>query len=821
MPSRRQSTSAEARFRALVQHASDVVLVLDAQGTITFVSPSTERLFGVSAESLVGRDGSTLVYPPDLASTLDCFGRISEPGSSTRAEYRVVAAGGEVRHVETVFTNLLHEPAVAGFVLNSRDITERTVAEAQLRASEEWYRVMVETAEEGVWAIDPAHVTTFVNERMAAILRSSAADLIGRKVHEFVADQDQLALVVEGLERRRHGLSEQFDCELLRADGTTVWTLVSASPLFDSDGRYAGALGMITDISARKEAEAELQHSQRQLNAAQRLSGTGSWDFDLRTNQLRWSEELLRILGLDPGTPPSVATLWAACHADDQERISRIRDQAIAHGHETGELRIVRPDGNVRTLALVMEVEWGDHGSPGRMTGTVQDITERKALEEALKRQALHDTLTGLPNRVLFLDRVDLALRRRARTGESIAVLFVDLDDFKTVNDSLGHSAGDELLKAVGQRLSAALRPTDTVARVGGDEFAIILEAADQGGAEAVAARILTGLERPVSTGDREFVVQASVGIAIAADDADPEQLLRDADLAMYAAKKQVRKNGYRVFEPAMHTAARNRLELRGQLQTALELEQFDVFYQPVVDLHTDTVTGVEALVRWTHPVLGIVSPGDFIPLAEETGLIVPIGAHVLRQATAWIQRLNRHRGERPLTLSVNLSARQLLEPDFIRTIDDALAVSGLDPALLTLELTETVLVQEEQIVTPVLSQLRHRCLKVAADDFGTGYSSLSYLRRLPIDVLKIDRAFVTDIAESAQGKAVVEAVVTLARALGLSTVGEGIETRAQADALREIGCTYGQGYLFSRPLPAHELDLFLRQEGTALASSR
>ena len=643
-------------------------------------------------------------------------------------------------------------------------------------------------------------MTTFVNGRMAAILRSSPADLIGREVQEFVAGEDQRTLVADGLERRRQGLSEQFDCELLRADGTTVWTLVSASPLFHSDGRYAGSLAMVTDISARKEAEAELQQRQRQLNAAQRLSATGSWDFDLRTNELRWSEEFRRILGVDAGTPPSLTTVWAACHPADQERITRVRDQAIAHGRDTGELRIVRPDGSVRTLAMVIEVERSDHGAPGRMIGTVQDITERKALEEALKRQALHDTLTGLPNRVLLLDRVDHALRRRARTGESIAVLFVDLDDFKTVNDSLGHSAGDELLKAVGLRLSAALRPTDTVARVGGDEFAIILEAADQGVAESAATRILAALERPVSTKDREFVVQASVGIAVASDDTEPEQLLRDADLAMYAAKQQVRKNVYRVFEPAMHTAARKRLELRGQLQTALELDQFDVFYQPVVDLHSDAVTGVEALVRWTHPVLGLVSPGDFIPLAEETGLIVPIGAHVLRLATAGIQRLNRHRRGRPLTLSVNLSVRQLLEPDFIHTIDDALAASGLDPGLLTLELTETVLVQEEHIVTPVLSQLRRRGLKVAADDFGTGYSSLSYLRRLPIDVLKIDRAFVTDIAESAQGRAVVEAVVTLARALGHSTVGEGIETRTQADALREIGCTYGQGYLFGHP---------------------
>jgi diguanylate cyclase (GGDEF)-like protein/PAS domain S-box-containing protein len=684
----------------------------------------------------------------------------------------------------------------------------------ELRASEERYRVMVETAAEGVWALDAADVTTFANERMAAILGCRPDDLVGRSVFDFVAGAVERTLAVETLDRRRRGVTEQFDCQLVRADGVEVWTLMSASPMFDSEGRYAGSLAMVTDITARKRAEDELRQSQRQLAAAQRLSATGSWDRDLRGGVLRWSDEFIRILGLEPGTPPSLEALLAALHPDDRDEIARIRERATANGRDTVELRVVRPDGTMRTLQCVVEVERDDEGRPTLLTATAQDVTERKELEETLKRQALHDTLTGLPNRILFLDRVDHALRRRERTGEEIAVLFIDVDDFKTVNDSLGHTAGDEILLALGQRLVATLRPSDTVARLGGDEFAVLLEAADQPAAESATARILAALERPVASTEHEIVVGASVGIAVAAADAVPEDLLRDADAAMYAAKGHGGENRYRVFEPSMRAAARRRLELRAQLQTAVEEDQFEVFYQPVVQLSNGAVVGVEALVRWVHPELGLVSPAQFIPLAEETGLIVPIGGHVLRTATAWIQRLNESRPDSPLDLSVNLSARQLLESDFVQTVDDALQASGLPPTRLVLELTETVLVQEEHAVTPVLSQIRDRGVRIAADDFGTGYSSLSYLRRLPIDVLKIDRAFVTGIAHSTEDRAVAEVVVRLAEVLGLTTVGEGVETQAQAEALRDIGCTYGQGYLFSRPMPARELEQSLRSRG-------
>ena len=797
----------EQRFRALVQHASDVVLVLGMDGTVTYVSPSAERLFGLSAEALVGSNGALLVHPEDLLTTLECFARITEPGASTRAEYRVVVAGGERRYVETVFTNLLHEPAVAGFVLNSRDVTERTEADARLRASEERYRIIVETAEEGVWAVDAHGVTTFVNERMAAMLGCTVEELTGRSIFDFAAGAPERTEAAARLERQRQGLPEQFDWQLVRDDGASLWVLANSSPIFGADGEYAGALAMITDITARKQAEDERRHSQQQLNAAQRLSSTGSWDRDLRTGFMRWSDELVRILGLQAHAEPSFEALMEACHPDDRGQLGRIRHRALANGRDDGEFRVVRHDGRVRVLQCVMEAERDAEGVPVRLTGAALDVTERKELEETLKRQALHDNLTGLPNRVLFLDRVEHALDRRTRSRESLSVLFVDLDDFKTVNDSLGHGAGDRILVEVAQRLLASLRPADTVARLGGDEFAVLLEGADQTVAESAATRVLAALERPVPTCERDIVVHASIGIAVASDAAGPEELLRDADAAMYAAKSRLTPGRYRVFEPSMHAAARSRLELRAHLQAAVAEGQMVVAYQPLVRLDSEAVVGVEALVRWAHPERGLVSPAEFIPLAEESGLIVSIGRHVLRTATTWVQRVNGDRSGPPLHVAVNLSPRQLLEPDFLEMIDDVLGASRLDPSLLVLEITETVLVEEKDTVVPLLSRLRQRGVKVAADDFGTGYSSLSYLRHLPIDVLKIDRSFVTDIARSAEDVAVAQAVVQLAQVLGHVTVGEGIETREQAATLLAIGCTFGQGFLFSPPRSGPDLE--------------
>jgi diguanylate cyclase (GGDEF)-like protein/PAS domain S-box-containing protein len=371
-----------------------------------------------------------------------------------------------------------------------------------------------------------------------------------------------------------------------------------------------------------------------------------------------------------------------------------------------------------------------------------RDVSERRAFEEQLAHQAFHDPVTKLANRALFADRVKHALARSGRDELAVGVMFIDLDDFKTVNDSLGHAAGDTVLQEVAKRLEATVRPTDTVARFGGDEFAVLLEAGGSSEAADVAERILTALDREVQIDGQQIYPKASVGICMSdSETSDAEELLRNADLAMYMAKRD-RKGGYRMFEPAMHAKVVERLELRSDLERAIELRQLEVHYQPVVRLDGDSVYGVEALLRWTHPTRGSISPVQFIPIAEETGLIVPIGRWVLREACTEAAELNRDAEGRPLVMSVNLSVKQLQSDTIVKDVSDALEESGLNAGNLVLEITESVMMADVDLAVKRLEQLKALGVRLAMDDFGTGYSSLSYLSRFPVDILKMDRSF-------------------------------------------------------------------------------
>ena len=435
-------------------------------------------------------------------------------------------------------------------------------------------------------------------------------------------------------------------------------------------------------------------------------------------------------------------------------------------------------------------------------------LNHARALEEAV-HEALHDSLTGLPNRSLFLDRMRHALARAGRDSEPVAVLFLDLDGFKTVNDSLGHRTGDRLLMMVAERLAERLRPGDTIARLGGDEFAVLLEELrEPGDAARAAQRLLHALEAPFGLREREFYVSASIGIA--AGHGDAETLLRDADLAMYRAKSRG-KGRYAVYEPGMHTAIVERLELEVDLKRALERDELAVVYQPIFSLADGTVTGLEALVRWHHPTRGIVLPESFVPLAEESGLIGELGRWVLRKAchqgALWRAKYPGHPG---LAVGVNISGAQLREPGLVREVSDALAESHLDPAGLTLEITETALMGSFEDAIEEIDALKSLGVDLAIDDFGTGYSSLRYLHRLPLDVMKIERSFVSGIGRAGEEPALLRAIVDLASIFGLQVVAEGIERPEQRRRLLELGCERGQGHLLSEPLDADGADALL-----------
>jgi diguanylate cyclase (GGDEF)-like protein/PAS domain S-box-containing protein len=490
-------------------------------------------------------------------------------------------------------------------------------------------------------------------------------------------------------------------------------------------------------------------------------------------------------------------------HPDDRQAVVDFVVSLLPTPGATGliECRLLHADGRWVTVESNCHNLLHDPQIAGFVT-TCRDVSDRKELESELEHRAFHDALTGLANRALFRDRIEHTLARSGReTDLCYGVLYLDLDSFKVVNDTLGHAVGDSVLVHVADVIRACIRDVDTAARLGGDEFSVILDGMrDQSGAARVAQRLLDDLKAPVTIRGHEVQIDASIGIAIADAGQDPDTFLRNADIAMYMAKS-AGKGTYEIFEPSMHLQVVERLTLEADLQHAVDRGEFLLHYQPIVDLTDGSIRGVEALVRWQHPERGMVPPGEFIPLAEETGLIVPMGRWILREAciqvAAW-QR--RYPTQPPLSVSVNVSMRQFSHGDIVADVRAALEDSGLAPGSLTLELTESALVQDTEATIALLNELKGLGVRLAVDDFGTGYSSLAYLQRFPLDVLKIDRSFVEGMVSGSQSPALVRAIVELGHSLELETVAEGIEHDEELTQFRALHCSLGQGYLFARP---------------------
>jgi diguanylate cyclase (GGDEF)-like protein/PAS domain S-box-containing protein len=521
---------------------------------------------------------------------------------------------------------------------------------------------------------------------------------------------------------------------------------------------------------------------------------------------VKWqAPSLERVLGHAPETMIG-RPLTELVHPDDARPVQRFLADSLENlGSHTLSARFSHAAGGWRAVETVVDNRLEDP-AVGGLVLNMRDVTVRKVLEDELRHQAFHDSLTGLANRPLFEDRLAHAIAIATRGGRAFAVLFLDLDDFKTINDSLGHARGDDLLRAVASRIRGILRPSDTAARLGGDEFALLIEVIDdEDEARMVARRILDALALPFSIGGHELRVTASVGVAMWAGGSGVEDLLRNADMAMYAAKA-AGKASIRSFEPSMYRRVVERLELTGELRVAMEHHQFELDYQPIVELDSGRVVGVEALVRWQHPVRARIAPEQFIGLAEETGLIVPMGRWILHHACAQAREWQLAAPGHPLQLSVNVSTRQLHEPDFVDQVRDVLQETGLRPDSLALEITESLLLGDRATLVAQLEELKDLGLQIAVDDFGTGYSSLSHLRHFPIDILKIDRSFVDGIDRDAGKAKLVRGIVNLGDSLLLDVVAEGIEQQEQADEFRGMRLPLAQGFLFFPPLPAEKV---------------
>ncbi|HET8741061.1 MAG TPA: EAL domain-containing protein [Gaiella sp.] len=667
---------------------------------------------------------------------------------------------------------------------------------------------------------------TYVSPQIEEILGFSPSEwtsdpgLWARQLHP---DDRSRVLAEEEADAASSKPGQVFESEyrILTRSGVSRWLRDTASIVETEDGTLVWS-GVLTDVTERRAIEEALRASEERYRTVVETASDAFVSIDEDGVVVEWNRKAEETFGWTRDeaiglrlTDTVVPERFRAAHGRGVEGFLRTGGDDV--GGRGLEVTALRQDGSEfpAELSVWLTVSQGVR----RINAFVRDTSDRKALE-AVTHRAFHDPLTDLANRALFTERVAAALSRRADSSTAtVAVLLLDLDDFKTVNDSLGHAAGDELLVAVAARLRSCVRPGDTLARLAGDEFAILLEDLDgRDSAVAVAKRVGARLEAPFEIDAMEIAVRASIGISLGQSSDDrPEDLMRDADVAMYAAKARG-KGGFEVFAAHMRDAVVKRMELKGDLRHALERGELQVHYQPYVTLDDESLAGAEALLRWHHAERGIIPPADFIPLAEEMGLIVPIGRWVLGeacgQAVEWGRRwpqLGR------LTLSVNVSARQLQDRRFVGEVADIVSTHGLSTEQLVLELTESSLVEDPDQAVGRLLELRELGIRLALDDFGTGYSSLGYLQRYPIEILKVHRAFVAELGRHPDEPALAKPILQLAHHLGMKTIAEGVEDAAQVAALRVLGCGYGQGYYFARPLPATELGAFLDERARRL----
>ena len=623
---------------------------------------------------------------------------------------------------------------------------------------------------------------------------------------------DQLTAVLSGSVPRADGMLLMRVCggeeRLIRYAITGMYLAE------EEEEEEARLLVALEDITEQERAFQALARSEARLAEAQRIARLGHWEWNVTAGVLWWSDEVYNIFGREKGLfAPAYDSFLACLHPDDRAHVESAVQKSLESGSDYRlDHRIMLPGGAVRHVHEQARCVRGADGTVERMVGTVQDITERKETEARLAHLAHHDPLTCLPNRLLLRDRISQAIAFGRRHDRLVAVLFLDLDRFKRINDSLGHDVGDRLLQTIAERLRETVRDGDTVARLGGDEFAIALtDVAEPDDVAKLARKLLNAINQPILLEGRKFYATTSIGISLFPHDgADVETLLKNADTAMYEAKEAGR-NDYRFFREEMDNNIRTHLELEQSLRGALDRGEFEVYYQPQICLHDGTVTGVEALLRWNRPGGKTTGPDTFIPVLEETGLIVEVGAWVMRRACADAVQWNKSLGCN-LLVAVNLSRRQFDDAHLAETVKEVLCESGLPPELLELEVTESVVMSNTAKAGRVMEILRGTGVHLAMDDFGTGYSSLVYLKRFPLDRLKIDKEFVSDIGVDANDDAIVRTIIALADNLGLEVVAEGVETEIQRDFLQRHGCQLAQGYFYSRPLPVAELETCLAE---------
>ena len=731
----------------------------------------------------------------------------SEPSGALIVTTRSPISGTLRESIETLASTV-------SLALESAALTESLLR----RRSERRFRALVENSSDIVMVVNSDRLISFASPAAHRLLGLPEQTMIGSHPARWLHPDDWpvLAALLDSEHPPGEGDEGGREVRIRHIDGSHRWFELRSKNL-SNDPEIAGLVVTAREISDRKAAEQDLANSEARFRALVQNSSDVVCVIDDEARFIYVSPAVTEMLGY---TPDQLEGTEAIGLADPDHLDQLLIDYPELLPEELPdtvfeirrfEAQVKHRNGETRSLDISI-TDLRDEPAIGGIVLNARDVTVRKSLEQDLRHQALHDNLTGLPNRTMFTQQTALALQTSSRVG-SVGALFIDLDDFKTVNDSLGHATGDQLLREVATRLEAHLADAELAARLGGDEFAVlVVDAHDVEIVHQVAAEVIELVARPFYVNEREIRLTCSIGIAVATsrDDADAKVLLRSADVAMYVAKERG-KNCSAVFEEHLHASVFERLEMKADLTRAVEDGQLACHYQPIVSLQTGRITGVEALVRWDHPERGPLSPDAFIPLAEDTGLIVPLGRWVLNEAC---QQLRAWQLQLPptssLTMSVNLSVRQLAHGNIVADVREAVDEAQIDPSTLTLEITETTLMHDTEVTRHRLAQLRELGVSLAVDDFGTGYSSLQYVQRFPIDIIKIDRTFVTGLGTSAGDSAVVQSMIELCQRLGVHAVAEGIETPEQVITLQSLGADLGQGYWFSRPVPASDIDALL-----------
>ena len=794
----------EERFRGLTSLSSDWYWETDAQDRFTFLSEGLYRLFGTQPEYVLGQTRRQRAADTEQPGLRTYFARVAAREPFRDLSYSVyVPSRGGVRHAvisgEPVFDN----GVFLGYRGTGRDVTEQIEVAARLALLAEENNAIVEYALELMVILDSEGRYLRVNQASRKILGYEPHEMLGRHYTDFLLPDDQ---------RKRSDVEKQMRMGATSiADLETRWrhkdgriVNLASSVRWSESAQIMYATGR--DVTTRRRAEEATRASDRRLRSIIEMTPAGYVMTDATGIVVGVNPAFSSITGYAAGEllGMDVMLLLVACPIDNA--LFRQGGITSVHGKEA---TLLCKDGQHRYILVNVTIERDDAGNALTLTAFITDITERKQGEARLEQMATHDALTGLPNRSLINSRVQQMLST-ALPGQQIALMFIDLDRFKEVNDSLGHVCGDVLLQDVARRFKQIMRPHDMIARLGGDEF--VAASHCSGGnqsATVIAERLLAALASPFNVDGNEVFVSASIGISMYPEDGDSNAtLFQNADIAMYRAKAAGR-NGYCFFKAHMSAETRTRLTLETALHRALERREFELHYQPRIDLKTMRVTGMEALIRWNHPQLGMVAPLDFIPLAEERGFIEAIGKWVLQEACMQCQRLSCTYGV-SLQVSVNVAARQLKSAEFTADVVQALEAADLAPRFLELELTESALIDNIDATAALLHTLCEMGVRTSVDDFGTGFSGLTYLRRFPLDILKLDRSFLSHETAGERSDAFIKAFVDMAHTLDLSVVAEGVEDAATCDFLRDCACDEAQGYLFSRPLPLAAFEAYI-----------